>query len=68
MPAMGLSAATDLGLGSNLSQQVQDETEEEKRRRKLGLASPPAPQDLFGFGTTGGLAAATLGMKGARGY
>lgn len=31
-------AASDLGLGSSLSQQVVDETEEQKRRRRLGLS------------------------------
>ena len=49
-----ISAASDLGLGSNLSQQVQDETEEEKRKRKLGMSllQGGAAQTL-GFGLTG---------------
>jgi hypothetical protein len=67
MPAMGLSAATDLGLGSSLSDQVKDETEEEKRRKRLGLDSP-AVQSLFGMSPPG-LAAGALGMgKGAGRY
>lgn len=53
----GLSAATDLGLGNSLSQQVQDETDEEKRRKALGLSvmQSPAAQMLLGggFGQTG---------------
>lgn len=52
----GLSAANDLGLGSALSQQVQDETEDEKRKRMLGLSpmqSPAAQMLLGGFGQTG---------------
>jgi hypothetical protein len=43
---------TGLGLGSDLSNQVQDETEEEKRRKRLGLsqASNPAVTSLLGVG------------------
>ena len=52
-----LGAASDLGLGSMLSDQTKDETEEEKKRRKLGLSpltdNSLAVQTLFG--TTGGL-------------
>lgn len=57
MQNKGLSAASDLGLGSALSQQVQDETEEEKRKKALGLSvtQSPAAQMLLGggFGQTG---------------
>lgn len=53
----GLSAANDLGLGSQLTGQVQDETEDEKRRKRLGLSAlqSPAAQMLLGggFGQTG---------------
>lgn len=53
----GLSAAGDLGLGSALSSQVQGETEEEKRKRRLGLSAlqGSAAQMLLGggFGMTG---------------
>lgn len=55
-PTQALGAAADLGLGGMLGQQTQDETEEEKRRRKLGLTpitASPAAQQLFGFGQTG---------------
>lgn len=48
----GLSASSDLGLGSNLQQQVQDETEEEKKKKKLGLSplqGGAASQMLFGM-------------------
>lgn len=50
----GISASSDLGLGSNLSQQVQDETEEEKRKKRLGMSvlQGSAAQTL-GFGMTG---------------
>lgn len=34
-PGMSVPGATDLGLGSTLSQQVQDETDEQRRRRML---------------------------------
>lgn len=50
-------ASTDLGLGGMLSAQTKDETEEEKRKRKLGLSALQggAAQELFGgFGKTGG--------------
>lgn len=63
----GLSAATDLGLGAGLADQVKDETEEEKRKRKLGLAQSPAVKSLFGFGATG-IAPVQLGLKGAGKY
>jgi hypothetical protein len=46
-----LSAASgDLGFGSTLSQQVDDESEEEKRRKRLGLSTmqSPAAQMLLG--------------------
>lgn len=53
----GLSAAFDLGMGSQLSGQMQDETEEEKRKKRLGLSAmqSPAAQMLLGggFGQTG---------------
>lgn len=40
MAAVGMSVpgATDLGLGSTLSQQTADETEEERKRRLLNQA------------------------------
>lgn len=58
MPGSSLGmASVDLGLGSTLNQQVQDETEEEKRRRKLGLSAlqSPASSLLIGgaFGRAG---------------
>lgn len=52
-----LSAVSDLGLGSLLGQQTKDETEEEKRRKKLGLSAlqdSSAAAQLFGFGKVGG--------------
>ena len=53
----GLSAAGDLGLSNSLAGQVQDETEEEKRKRRLGLSAlqGSAAQMLLGggFGMTG---------------
>lgn len=48
-----LSAASgDLGFGSTLSQQVQDETEEEKRKKRLGMSplQSQAAQMLLGSG------------------
>ncbi len=51
------SASSDLGLGGMLDRQTLDETEEEKRKKRLGLSSmaanSPAAQQLFGFGKTG---------------
>lgn len=61
-----LTPVGDLGLGSNLANQVADETEEEKRRRKLGLA-PDQVQNLYGYGQTG-IAPLNLGLKGAARY
>jgi hypothetical protein len=45
-------ASLDLGLGSNLSQQVKDDTEEEKRKRRLGMSAlqSPAASMLLGTG------------------
>lgn len=52
-----LSAASgDLGFGSTLSQQVSDETDEEKRKKKLGLSplqNQAAQMLLGGMGTAG---------------
>lgn len=50
-----MGAVTDLGLGSNLVAQVKGETEEERKKRLLGLANAsPAVQSLFGIGAAGG--------------
>lgn len=52
----GLSAAsTDLGLGGSLSQQVKDETEEERKKRQLGMsiAQGPAASLMLGYGSGG---------------
>lgn len=45
-----LVGSNGFGLGSNLSQQVNDETEEEKRKRKLGMSvlQSPAGRALAG--------------------
>ncbi len=60
MPLPNLTgiASTDLGLGSNLQQQVADQTEEEKRRRRLSLSamqSPAAQMLLGGIGAGAGV-------------
>jgi hypothetical protein len=49
-------AANDLGLGADLSQQVKDETEEERKRRQAGASvlQSPAAQMLLGNGMIGG--------------
>lgn len=48
------TASTDLGLGSSLSQQVKDDTEDEERRRKLGLSPlQNGAAQALGFGMTG---------------
>lgn len=65
MPA--LTPVSDLGLGSNLANQTADETEEEKRKKKLGLAQSDAVTNLFGYGQTG-IAPLNLGLKGAARY
>lgn len=46
------AASGDLGFGSTLSQQVQDETEEEKRKKRLGLSvmQDSAARMLLGSG------------------
>ena len=50
LPNLTGIASADLGLGSNLQQQVQDETEEERKKRLMGLSSlqSPAAQMLLG--------------------
>ncbi len=67
----GLSgvASADLGYGGNrLGQQVQDETDEQKKRRMQGQGIMGDVQDYFGalFGGRGG-AASSLGMGGGMG-
>ncbi|MGY4614776.1 hypothetical protein ACVWZ4_000003 [Bradyrhizobium sp. USDA 4472] len=54
LPDLTGIASSDLGLGSNLQQQVQDETEEERKKRLMGLSplQSPAAQMLLG-GTSG---------------
>jgi hypothetical protein len=67
-------AANDLGfgLGDMLSQQREDETEEERKRRLMGLSplakSSATAQSLFGFGQTGvgPIAPLQLGLKSGR--
>lgn len=48
----GLGAALDLGLGGQLSQQVADQTDEQRRKRlaemKGGVMSSPAVVSLLG--------------------
>ena len=41
--ALGLGSGTDMGLGSQLPQQVKDETEEEKRKKRLGMSALQSP-------------------------
>jgi hypothetical protein len=43
-------ASMDLGLGNQLPQQVKDETEEEKKKRQMGMSAmqSPAAQMLLG--------------------
>ncbi len=50
LPNLTGIASTDLGLGSNLQQQVQDETEEERKKRLMGLSplQSPAASMLLG--------------------
>lgn len=50
----GISASADMGLGSNLQQQVQDQTEEEKRKKRLGMSAlQGSAAQMLGFGMTG---------------
>lgn len=57
MPMQPLSAASDLGLGTSLSDQVKDETDEERKKRQMGLSTlqSQASALLIGnpFGRTG---------------
>lgn len=48
-------ASSDLGLGNMLQDQTDDETEEEKRKKRLGLSATQslAAQQLFGPGAGG---------------
>lgn len=66
MPQPFGAASADLGLGGVLGDQVTDETEEQKRRKRLGLSplaqGSRAASDLFGLG-----AKPPLGMSGGRG-
>lgn len=63
-------AGVDLGLGDMLQRQQGDETEEERKRRQLGLGSTqsPAAQTLLGLtgtlGTMGGQNPAAQAMLG----
>ena len=50
---LGIGSGSDMagGAGVSLKQQTQEQIEEEKRRKKLGLSSvSPAVQQLMGFG------------------
>lgn len=58
------AASVDLGLGGGLSDRVDEETDDEKLRRK-GLATQgqlSAMGDLFGYGKTGIAPTASSGM------
>jgi hypothetical protein len=54
----GFGASNDLGLGGSLSQQVTDQTEEQKKRRKLGMTplavNSSAAAQLLGLSGLGG--------------
>ena len=62
---VGGGAAADLGLGTMLGDQQKNETEEQRKKRLLGLtpmaAQSPGVASLFGMGGMGG------GISG-RGY
>lgn len=54
--SVGFSAANDLGLGSDLSQQVRDETDEQRKKRlqsmnQAGLSGPAAVTLLGSYGS-----------------
>jgi hypothetical protein len=56
-------APLDLGLGSDLANQVKDD-EEERRKKRLGQTqTSPAVQQLFGYGMAG-VAPMQLGLAG----
>lgn len=59
MAKIGMStgvAATDLGLGGTLAEQVKNETEEERKKRLLGMSSlqSSAASMMLGLGGRGG--------------
>lgn len=55
-------AAVDMGFGQDLQQQVADETDEEKRKRRLGLSQMQSEASSMLLGTGyGGLGAAGVG-------
>jgi len=64
MPLPGVSAAFDLGLGDMLSQQQQDETDDERKKRLRGMSDRQTMGGLFDFGRTG-IASIDLAMPGA---
>ena len=52
----GVSASTDLGFGgAGLAQQLKDETEEERKKRQLGLSAmqTPGASVMLGLGAGG---------------
>lgn len=59
-PSPFSAASTDLGLGGQLTQQVANETEEERKKRLAGMSSAagmsPSVNALFGLGGIGGSA------------
>lgn len=56
LPNLTGIASADLGLGNGLTGQVKDETEEEKRKKRLGMSAlqSPAAQLLLGGNGMGG--------------
>ena len=62
----GLGVAADLGfgLGDMLNQQQKDLTDEELRKRRMGLSSMGTNPLNFGMTGMTGVAAADLGMLG----
>lgn len=54
-PSSQIGAAQDLGLGGQLGQQVQDETEEERKKRMLQIQQQQAMPSLASATLFGGI-------------
>lgn len=67
---MPISASFDLGLGGMLDLQQQDQTEEERRKKKLGMSDRQKQAGMYDFGATGiaslDLMPGLMGMAGGR--
>jgi hypothetical protein len=57
---MGTGSVSDLGLGGALTQQRQQETEDERKKRLLGLSNAQGVGSILGLSPGGGAGATRL--------